>query len=186
MLAHARWGAAAHGLAQLVWQAESVTELATLPLGNVHFTVRRAATADVAAIVALLADDELGATREAGGNGDMTPYHRAFAAIDADPHQLLLVVTAENGDVAATMQVTFLPGLSRHGALRAQIEAVRVGSAYRSHGLGQAMITWAIAEARRRGAILVQLTSDKSRTGAHRFYERLGFTASHEGYKLYL
>ena len=163
-----------------------MTELATLSLGNARFSVRRAVAADVAAIVALLADDELGAAREASGNGDMTPYQRAFAAIDADPNQLLLVVTAADGDVAATMQMTFLPGLSRHGALRAQIEAVRVGRAYRSHGLGQAVFTWAIAEARRRGAILVQLTSDRSRTDAHRFYDRLGFTRSHEGFKLYL
>jgi GNAT superfamily N-acetyltransferase len=163
-----------------------MSELATLPLGAARFTVRRAAEADVPAIVALLADDELGAAREAGSDGDLGPYRRAFAAIDADPNQLLAVVTAEDGDVAATMQLTFLPGLSRHGALRAQVEAVRVGAPYRSHGLGQAMFTWAIAEARRRGAILVQLTSDKSRTGAHRFYNRLGFTPSHEGYKLYL
>jgi GNAT superfamily N-acetyltransferase len=168
------------------WQAEAMSELATLPLDTARFTVRRAAEADVPAIVALLADDELGAAREAGADGDQAPYLRAFAAIDADPNQLLVVVTAEDGDVAATMQLTFLPGLSRHGALRAQIEAVRVGAPYRSHGLGQAMFTWAIAEARRRGAILVQLTSDKSRTGAHRFYDRLGFTPSHEGYKLYL
>jgi GNAT superfamily N-acetyltransferase len=167
------------------WQAEAMSELATLPLDTARFTVRRAAEADVPAIVGLLADDELGAAREAG-DGDPGPYLRAFAAIDADPNQLLVVVTAQDGDVAATMQLTFLPGLSRHGALRAQIEAVRVGAAYRSHGLGQAMFTWAIAEARRRGAILVQLTSDKSRTAAHRFYDRLGFTPSHEGYKLYL
>jgi ribosomal protein S18 acetylase RimI-like enzyme len=163
-----------------------VTELASLPLGNIRFTVRRATAADIAAIVALLVDDELGATREAGADGDMGPYLRAFAAIDADPNQLLLAVTAGDGGVAGTMQLTFLPGLSRHGALRAQIEAVRVGSAYRSHGLGQAMFTWAIAESRRRGAVLVQLTSDKSRTSAHRFYDRLGFVRSHEGFKLYL
>lgn len=163
-----------------------MSELATLTLDAARFAVRRAVGADVPAIVALLADDELGAAREAGPDGDMGPYLRAFEAIDADPNQLLLVVTAEDGNVAATMQMTFLPGLSRHGALRAQIEAVRVGGPSRAHGLGQAMFAWAIAEARRRGAILVQLTSDKSRTRAHGFYDRLGFTASHEGFKLFL
>jgi len=86
----------------------------------------------------------------------------------------------------ATMQLCFLPGLSRRGALRAQIEAVRVHEAYRGRGLGAAVITWAIDEARRRHCALVQLTTDKSRTAAHRFYERLGFAASHEGMKLSL
>jgi GNAT superfamily N-acetyltransferase len=84
------------------------------------------------------------------------------------------------------MQLSFLPGLARRGALRAQVEAVRVDQAYRSGGLGQAMLTWAISEARQRGCALIQLTTDKSRTGAHRFYERLGFVASHEGMKLIL
>jgi GNAT superfamily N-acetyltransferase len=163
-----------------------MTELATLPLSDTRFTVRRATGADVPALVALLADDMLGAAREAGGDGDLGPYLRAFAAIDADPNQLLLAVTAEDGTVAATLQLTFLPGLSRHGALRAQIEAVRVGAPYRSHGLGQAIFEWSIAESRRRGATLIQLTTDKSRTGAHRFYDRLGFTPSHIGYKLNL
>jgi GNAT superfamily N-acetyltransferase len=88
--------------------------------------------------------------------------------------------------VAATMQLTFISGLARQGALRMQIEAVRVGSGYRSQGLGEAMIKWAIAEARQRGCRLVQLTSDKRRTSAHRFYDRLGFTRSHEGFKLTL
>jgi len=96
-------------------------------------------------------------------------------------------VVAESGpDIVATMQLSFIPGLARHGALRAQIEAVRVHEAYRSRGLGAAMLNWAIAEARRRDCALVQLTTDKSRTSAHRFYERLGFVASHEGMKLAL
>jgi GNAT superfamily N-acetyltransferase len=118
------------------------------------------AAADVPAIVGLLADDELGATREAGSDPELTSYRTAFAAIDADPGHLLLVVTAADGQVAATMQLTFIPGLARQGALRAQIEAVRVGAGYRSQGLGEAMITWGIAEARRRGCRMVQLTSD--------------------------
>lgn len=159
-------------------------QLAVLSLAPGPFAVRRAIAGDVPAVVALLADDELGATREAGSDPELTSYRTAFAAIDADPGQLLLVVTAADGQVAATLQLTFIPGLARQGALRAQIEAVRVGAGYRSQGLGEAMITWAIAEARRRGCRMVQLTSDKRRTNAHRFYQRLGFTATHEGFKL--
>ncbi len=146
--------------------------------------VRRATRADVPALVALLADDPLGAGRETP-DGDMSAYHRAFAAIDADPNQLL--VAATDGDrVVATLQLTFVPGLSRGGALRAQIEAVRVHADHRGRGLGEALFGWAVDEARRRGCVLVQLTTDKSRGDAHRFYERLGFVASHEGYKLTL
>jgi GNAT superfamily N-acetyltransferase len=167
-------------------EAGPVTELATLSLDASRLAVRRATAGDVRAIVALLADDDIGATREAGPDASLAPYQAAFEAIDADPRQLLLVITAEDDAVAATMQLTFIPGLGRRGALRAQIEAVRVGRGYRSHGLGEAMITWAIGEARRRGCHLVQLTSDKRRTGAHRFYARLGFAASHEGFKLQL
>ena len=88
--------------------------------------------------------------------------------------------------MAGTFQLSFLPGLARRGALRAQIEAVRVAAGARGGGLGAAMMTWAIDESRRRGCALVQLTSDKSRTDAHRFYQRLGFTATHEGMKLKL
>jgi len=163
-----------------------VSQLASLFLDTGRFEVRRATLDDVAAIVGLLIDDELGATREDGSDPSLTPYQVAFGMIDADPGQLLLVVTSEDSSVAATMQLTFIPGLARRGALRAQIEAVRVGSRYRAQGLGEAMVNWAITEARRRGCRLVQLTSDKQRTAAHRFYQRLGFTASHEGFKLNL
>ena len=106
-----------------------------------------------------------------------------FSALDTDPAHLLLVGT-DGADVIATMQLSFLPGLARRGALRAQIEAVRVRKDYRNQGLGAAMFLWAIGEARRRCCALVQLTTDKSRVDAHRFYERLGFTDSHEGLKL--
>lgn len=163
-----------------------MSQLASLFLDTGRFEVRRATLDDVAAIVGLLIDDELGATREDGSDPSLTPYQVAFGMIDADPGQLLLVVTSEDSSVAATMQLTFIPGLARRGALRAQIEAVRVGSRYRAQGLGEAMVNWAITEARRRGCRLVQLTSDKQRTAAHRFYQRLGFTASHEGFKLNL
>ncbi len=163
-----------------------MSQLASLFLDTGRFEVRRATLDDVAAIVGLLIDDELGATREDGSDPSLTPYQVAFGMIDADPGQLLLVVTSEDSSVAATMQLTFIPGLARRGALRAQIEAVRVGSRYRAQGLGEAMVNWTITEARRRGCRLVQLTSDKQRTAAHRFYQRLGFTASHEGFKLNL
>lgn len=145
--------------------------------------LRRATVADVPSIVALLADDALGAARESPGPLD--PYLRAFAAVDADPAHLLLVAEVE-GDVVATLQLSLLPGLARRGALRAQLEAVHVAGGHRGGGLGRAMVTWAVDEARRRGCALVQLTSDKRRPGAHRFYAGLGFAASHEGFKLSL
>ena len=145
--------------------------------------VRRARREDVPAIVALLADDALGESRE--HPGDLSPYLAAFERIDADPAHLLVVADA-GGEVVGTLQLTVLPGLSRGGALRAQVEAVRVADSQRGKGLGQALLLWAVEEARARGCTLVQLTTDKQRTDAHRFYERLGFVASHEGMKLHL
>lgn len=143
--------------------------------------LRRATRDDVPAIVALLVDDPLGATRES--EGEHAAYLRAFEAIDADPaHEL--VVLDDGGEVIGTLQLTLLPGLSRGGALRAQIEAVRIASSRRGQGLGEDLFRWAIDESRRRGAVIVQLTTDASREGAHRFYERLGFVASHVGMKL--
>ncbi len=90
----------------------------------------------------------------------------------------------DDGEVIGTLQLTLLPGLSRGGALRAQIEAVRIASSRRGQGLGEELFRWAIDESRQRGAVIVQLTTDASREGAHRFYERLGFVASHVGMKL--
>ena len=138
------------------------------------------------AIVSLLAADQLGATRDGVTTpDDLARYQRAFRDIDRDPAHVLVV--AQSGpDVVGTFQLSFIPGLARRGALRAQIEAVRVADACRGGGLGAAMMAWAISEARRRGCALVQLTSDKSRASAHRFYERLGFVATHEGMKLAL
>ncbi|GAA2141827.1 GNAT family N-acetyltransferase [Nocardioides koreensis] len=156
--------------------------LAELRTSSGTATLRRAAREDLPAIVGLLLDDPLGAGRE---GAELTPYVRAFDAIDADPAHLLLVAEA-GGQVVATMQLTFLPGLARRGARRAQIEAVRVHADFRGSGLGRALITWATGEARRRDCALVQLTSDKQRPDAHRFYARLGFVASHEGFKLAL
>lgn len=142
--------------------------------------VRRAVAEDVPAIVALLRDDAIGADRETAA---VAAYRSAFAAVDADPAQLLVVVEAADGTVVGTLQLTFIPGLSRGGALRAQIEAVRVAAPHRHGGLGSALIAWAVDESRRRGAGLVQLTTDARRDGARRFYERAGFTASHLGMK---
>ena len=160
--------------------------LETLDLGPDRVILRRAEASDVPGIVGLLAADQLGATRDGvGGAEDLAVYQAAFEAIDRDPAHLLVV--AQSGpDLVATMQLSFLPGLARRGALRAQIEAVRVHQAYRSRGLGAALFAWAIDESRRRHCALVQLTTDKSRTSAHRFYERLGFAATHEGMKLIL
>ena len=161
-----------------------MSELALLRTPNVAAVLRRAAIEDVPYIVELLADDSLGASRDgADGAEELHPYVRAFEAIDADPAHLLLVGEAD-GRVVATMQLSILPGLARRGALRAQIEAVRVHADLRGSGLGAALVSWAIGEAQRRGCALVQLTSDKRRPEAHRFYSRLGFVASHEGFKL--
>ncbi|MDL5155215.1 GNAT family N-acetyltransferase [Actinomycetospora termitidis] len=120
------------------------------------------------------------------GTGDLADYERAFAAIDADPRHLLVVATDRGGPVVGTLQLSFLPGLARRGAWRGQIEAVHVAASHRGLGLGGWMIRWAVDESRRRGCGLVQLTSAVERRDAHRFYERLGFTASHVGFKLTL
>ncbi len=146
--------------------------------------VVRARAEHVPSIVGLLADDKLGAGRELAG--DDPAYAAAFAQIDADPNQVLVVVLDRADAVVGTLQLSFLPGLSRGGVLRAQIESVRVASAARGTGLGTTIFEWAIEFARARGAGLVQLTTDKSRPEAKTFYERLGFVASHEGMKLAL
>ncbi|WP_159706529.1 GNAT family N-acetyltransferase [Arthrobacter sp. 18067] len=157
--------------------------LMTAAVGPGTFSLRRARKGDLPRILALLADDQLGATRESVD--DLAPYERAFDAIDADPAHLL-VVGELAGDVVATFQLSYLPALSRKGSWRAQIEAVRVSEVLRGQGVGALMVEWAIEQARERGCSLVQLTTDKSRVAAHRFYERLGFVASHEGMKLKL
>ena len=146
---------------------------------------RRAVRADIPAIVAMLADDPLGAAREDASSPDAPAYRDAFGAIDADPNQLLAVMT-EDGRVVGTLQLTFIPGLSRKGALRGQIEAVRIAAGRRGEGLGRRLFAWAIGECRARGCRTVQLTTDRSRADAHRFYDGLGFAASHVGYKLML
>ena len=146
-------------------------------------TIRPATSADVPAIVRLLADDPLGASRETPEH--LAPYEAAFARIDADPQHRLVVAELDSA-VVGTLQLTILPGLSRQGATRGLVEAVRVASSARGGGLGTQLLTWAVEAARADGCALVQLTTDASRTDAHRFYERLGFVGSHLGFKLAL
>ena len=146
-------------------------------------TFRRAARDDLPAVVALLADDPIGSGRESAGTDPC--YAAAFSAIDDDPNQLL-AVAERAGRVIGVLQLSFIPGLTRRGMWRGQIEGVRVAAGARRDGIGRAMLEWAIEECRKRGCGMVQLTSDKRRVAAHGFYEALGFRASHEGYKLSL
>ena len=159
---------------------------ATFTLSGQNFRLRRAGAADIGPIVELLAADELRQDVDSAEPERRGAYLAAFARIDADPAQLLVVVVDAQGNVIATMQLTVIPGLARAGATRLLVEAVRVDARLRGNGLGSAMMTWAADEGRRRGAAMVQLTSDRSRGAAHRFYERLGFTPSHVGFKLFL
>jgi len=148
-------------------------------------TIRRAGVEDLPAIVAMLADDALGAAREDPSVPLNPRYLQAFEAIDRDANQFLAVVERA-GAVIGCMQLTFLPGLSRRGAWRGQIEGVRVAASERGSGVGAVMMEWAAERCRERGCDILQLTTDKSRADAHRFYERLGFRATHEGMKLTL
>lgn len=143
--------------------------------------VRPATKDDVTAIVSMLADDPLGAQRESPD--DLAPYLTALERLSGDPHQRLMVAV-RGGRVVGTLQLTIVPGLSRRGSTRSIIEGVRVHADERGNGLGTELIEWAIAESRQQGCQLVQLTSDITRTDAHRFYERLGFEATHLGFKL--
>ena len=151
--------------------------------GQVSF--RDATLADLPAIVALLAEDTLGEKREDPSLPLDPRYIAAFATIAANPDQRQIVAERE-GAVIGTMQLTFIPGIAFKGAWRGQIEAVRVAGHLRGGGIGAAMIGWAVEQCRARGCAMVQLTSDKSRDRAHAFYERLGWTRSHEGFKLKL
>ncbi|MFI0156403.1 GNAT family N-acetyltransferase [Streptomyces lydicus] len=145
--------------------------------------IRPATEADLPAIVGMLADDPLGAARESPD--DLAPYRAAYKTLAADPQQHLVVAVRE-GRTIGTLQLTVIPGLSRRGATRSIIEAVRIHRDERGTGLGSQLIEWAVAESRTLGCQMVQLTSDATRVDAHRFYERLGFEASHLGFKLAL
>lgn len=146
--------------------------------------IRPARKEDVIAIVAMLANDKLGQLREDFRDPLPDSYYQAFQTIDQDPHQLL-VVMEEEGTVIGTLQLSLIPYLTYQGGIRAQIEAVRIHADYRGRGIGEKLFLWAIEEAKNQGAHLVQLTTDKQRPDALRFYEKLGFKASHEGMKLH-
>ncbi len=147
--------------------------------------MREATRQDVPSVVALLAQDRLGHDRETPTDPLPDDYWEAFDAIDDDPDNLL-VVAEDHGVIVGTLQLTFIPYLTFGGGWRAQIEAVRVASDRRGQGVGRQLMQWAIDQARSHGCHLVQLTTNKTRTDAHRFYESLGFEPTHEGMKLYL
>ncbi len=147
--------------------------------------IRVATAQDLPAVVRLLADDPLGATRERNSDPLPDEYIRAFAAMQAQGGNHLLVA-AIGDDIVGCLQLTVLPGLSRLGAIRGQIEGVRVASTHRGQRIGETMVRHAIERSRAAGCSLVQLTSDVTRTDARRFYERLGFQATHVGMKLAL
>lgn len=144
--------------------------------------IRQATRADLRHVVALLADDALGRTREDGRWPLAQPYLDAFDAIEADPNQLLAAVESR-GAIVGTLQLSFIPNISRLGTRRCQIEGVRIAAQMRDSGLGRQMIEWAVAQARARGCGIVQLTCDASRHDAQRFYRSLGFEGTHIGFK---
>ncbi len=145
---------------------------------------RAAGPDDLTAIIALLADDPLGQGREDASEPPNPAYLGAFQAIMDDPNQLLAV--ADDGGVVGCMQISFIPGLSRLGMWRGQIESVRIAASHRGAGLGRAFFEWAIERCGERGCGLVQVTTDKTRPDALRFYQSLGFADSHAGMKLAL
>ena len=146
---------------------------------------RRAVRADLPDIVRLLADDPLGSRREEYASPLPDSYRTAFEAIDDDPNNELIVVALDDR-IVGVLQLTYIPYITYRGSWRALIEGVRIDSSMRSTGIGRRLFSWAIERAARRGCHLVQLTSDKARPDAIRFYESLGFVASHEGLKLHL
>ena len=145
--------------------------------------VRKMQKADLPRILQLLSDDEIGQSREMLQKTTHDDYLRAFTAINADLNQYLAVFE-RNDNIIGCLQISFIPGLSRRGALRGQIESVRVAANFRGNGYGMLMMAWAIEKCREQGCSLVQLTSDKTRKDAQRFYQGLGFVPSHEGFKL--
>ena len=146
-------------------------------------SIRPAEAADLPAIVAMLADDRLGAAREDASEPLHPGYRAAFDAIGVNPNDALYVAEA-GGALVGCFQLTFLPGLSQRGAWRGQIEGVRVSAGSRGTGLGGQMIAWAVERCREKGCRVVQLTTNAVRTDAQRFYRSLGFKGSHVGMKL--
>jgi GNAT superfamily N-acetyltransferase len=146
---------------------------------------RKATTEDVPLIIKMIANDELGKTRENYQVPLPQEYYTAFEKIDANSDIELIVVENENKEVVGTLHLTFMQFLTYKGGLRAQIEAVRIRDDQRGIGLGKKLFEWAIERAKQKGAHLIQLTSDKQRPEAIEFYKRLGFKASHVGFKLH-
>ena len=147
---------------------------------------RKATKNDLVKIVELLADDEQGKTREICGEPLPIEYINAFEKINNDPTQELIVVENDDLEIIGTMQLSYLQYLTYRGGLRAQIEAVRVRSDKRGNGIGKMMFEWAINRAKERNAHLIQLTTDKERPAAFKFYKEIGFEDTHEGMKLHL
>ena len=146
---------------------------------------RNARRDDLGFIVRLIVEDSVVPTADEPTRPDHPRYLAAFDAISTDPNQRLIIAEL-SGEPVGTLQLTFIPGINRLGETRCLVEAVHIAPSHRSQGLGGQMMQWAITEARARGCGLMQLTSNKSRLDAHRFYKRLGFVASHEGFKLAL
>jgi GNAT superfamily N-acetyltransferase len=151
----------------------------------VSLTYRKAVEADLPFIVTLLTQDAVRVTEDRPDEPFHPRYVAALRELGTDPNQMMMVAVLD-GDTVGTIQLTFIPGISSLGMKRCLVEAVHIAPAHRSKGLGSEMIQWAIAQARERGCGMVQLTSNKKRLDAHRFYERLGFLKSHEGFKYYL
>jgi ribosomal protein S18 acetylase RimI-like enzyme len=154
-------------------------------MGDFPLTFRQAVLDDLPYIVDMLSDDPLGARRERFEVPLPDSYFAAFEAIDTNPLNELIVATNE-GTVVGVLQLTFIPNISYQGGWRALIEGVRVSADYRNQGIGRKLFEYAINRAKEKGCHMVQLTMDKQRTEAHRFYQSLGFQASHEGFKLHL
>jgi len=148
--------------------------------------LRKARANDVPFIVEMIADDELGKLRESYEIPLPRCYTDAFERIDSDSNQFLLVAESNIGEVIGTLQLTFIQYLTYKGGIRAQIEGVRIRKDCRGMGIGKALIEWAIDKAKQNKAHVVQLTTDKKRPNAIKFYEELGFTPTHEGMKLHL
>jgi ribosomal protein S18 acetylase RimI-like enzyme len=149
--------------------------------GVSQIRIRPALSGDVAAIVAMLADDALGRGRERIEDPLPPSYLQAFERVERDPNIQLVVAEGEGGEVLGCLQLCILPGLSSQGASRGLIEDVRVASAHRDRGIGEQLVQWAVAEAQSKGCKLVELLTHHTRIDAQRFYKRLGFQASHVG-----
>jgi len=148
---------------------------------SLQVTIRPARRDDVAAIVGMLADDPLGSARERLEDPPPQSYSEAFETLDRDPNIALVVAQDGEGTVVGCLQLCILPGLSSQGASRGLIEDVRVAAHCRSRGIGEAMVQWAVEQARAKGCKLVELLTHHTRLDAQRFYERLGFQRSHVG-----